>query len=281
MSERQSFVSARTTARQVEAAIRRSLRRHIGLWPLLEARNRTQYAVATRRWWHFENAEVARLVKQIGPVRPALVATVMPTYRRPSQLVAAVESALAQTLEDQTIVVVDDGGGLPALPTDPRLIGVSLSRNSHVLGLVRNVGIRLSSSRYIAFLDDDNTWAPNHLEVAVAALEAGADLVYTAVERRRPDGELLDVLSHDFDRNEFRDVSSYVDSNSIVVRRDPRVIFSRLPRVRTTLPKEDWEFVYRLSKHRRVRHLPERTVRYLVNEDSYYTAWRPDPAATT
>ncbi len=64
------------------------------------------------------------------------------------------------------------------------------------------------------------------------------------------------------------------------------MLFSRLPRVRSTLPKEDWEFVYRIAKRRPVEHVPVTTVRYLVNEDSYYTDWRvaaeapPDPGAS-
>jgi hypothetical protein len=253
--------------------VKRQLRQRIGLWPLLEARNRVVFARRTMQWRAFETGEVARLRNSV-PTDHTSVATIMPTYKRPEQLVAAVESALAQTVTDHRIVVVDDGGGLPALPDDPRLSAVSLARNTHVLGLVRNVGIRLTSSDYLAFLDDDNTWLPNHLEAATKALADDADLIYTAVERVRPDGSVLDVLSHEWDRKEFSDASAYVDSNSIVARRDPRVLFSRIPRVKKTLPKEDWEFVYRLSKQRRTRHLPECTVRYLINETSYYTDWK-------
>src|SRR5262249_25573705 len=132
----------------------------------------------------------------------ALVATIVPTYRRPEQLRSAVRSALAQTITDHVVVVVDDGAGLPDLPADPRLWACSLSANTAVAGVVRNVGIRLTSSTYVAFLDDDNEWEPNHLEVALSALERrgsdpsrGPDLVYTALRRSLPDGRPLDVLS--------------------------------------------------------------------------------------
>lgn len=203
----------------------------------------------------------------------ALVTTVIPTFRRPRQLRAAVASALAQTVRDHLVIVVDDGAGVGPLPADPRLRVVSLSRNTGVLGLVRNVGIRLTSSPYIAFLDDDNEWRPDHLQVALDGLRDGADLVYTAVQRRRPDGELVDTLSTDFDRQQLADRPPYVDSNAIVVRRGAHVLFSRIPRVKTTLPKEDWEFVYRMSRSIVVQHLPVPTVRYLINTDSFYTAW--------
>ncbi|SDC92395.1 glycosyltransferase family 2 protein [Actinokineospora iranica] len=258
----------------VSATVRRALRDAFGLWPMHEAKTRLALGRRVPALRAFEDAEVARLRAVVGARPASLVTTVMPTYRRPELLPAAVESALAQTVTDQTVIVVDDGGGLPALPQDPRLVAVSLSRNSGVLGLVRNVGIRLTDSRYLAFLDDDNTWREDHLEHTLRALSRGADLVYSAVERRRGDGTVLDVLSEPFDRKTLVDDSPYVDSNSIVLRRSPDVLFSRIPRVKATLPKEDWEFVHRMSKRRVVEHVPEPTVRYLVNEASYYTQWR-------
>ena len=256
--------------------VRAALRRRFGIWPLHEARNRVVMARGTRRVRRFEDAEVDALIARHGLMGPSLVATVVPTYRRPELLVRAVESALAQTVEDNLVLVVDDGGGLPVLPEHPRLRAVSLSRNSAVLGVVRNVGIRLSSSTYLAFLDDDNEWRPDHLEVALSRLEDGADLVYTALERRRTDGSVLDVLGAEYDRRLLADGDNYVDINAVVVRRAPEVLFSRIPRVKATLPKEDWEFVHRLSATRQPVFAPVPTVRYLVNDASYYTNWKPD-----
>jgi hypothetical protein len=260
----------------LSATARRALRDAFGLWPMHEAKTRLLLGRRVPQLRRFEDAEVDRLRAVVGDRPETLVTTVMPTYKRPELLPAAVESALAQTVTDQLVIVVDDGGGLPMLPSDPRLVAVSLSRNSAVLGLVRNVGIRLSRSQYIAFLDDDNTWRSDHLEKTLAVLGRGADLVYSAVERRLGDGTVLDVLSEPFDRKTLVDDSPYVDSNSIVIRRAADVLFSRIPRVKATLPKEDWEFVYRMAKRRVVEHMPEPTVRYLVNEASYYTEWKSD-----
>lgn len=257
------------------AAVKKALRSRYGLWPMLEMRNKLTMGARVPALRRFESAEVTRLATQIGPLAPSLVAVVLPTYRRPELLREAVASALAQTVTDLRLIVVDDGAGLPdSLPADNRLTVVSLSRNTGVLGLVRNVGMRLTRSDYVAFLDDDNTWYPNHLEVALDALDtADTSLVYTAVERRRSDGQILDVLSTPFDLTAFRDSSGYLDANSIVVRREHAVHFSRLPRVRATLPKEDWEFVNRMAGRYAIQHVPTVTVRYLVNEDSFYTQW--------
>jgi glycosyltransferase involved in cell wall biosynthesis len=201
--------------------------------------------------------------------------TIISTYRRPDSLVRAVHSALAQTVEDHVVLVVDDGGGLPPLPQDRRLFAVSLSSNTATAGVVRNVGISLSRSTYLAFLDDDNEWRPDHLEVALEALGRGADLVYTGMERVHPDGTRLDVLSRPFHRDALLE-ECFVDTNCIVTRRGRGVRFSRFPRSGASVPGEDWELVWRLSRHKRISHVPKTTVTYLVNPDSHYTRWETD-----
>lgn len=259
----------------LRTAVRRGLRDRYGIWPLHELRNKALYWPGAIRLRAFEDAEVRRLSAATDALVPsATVTTIVPTYRRPDSLLAAVRSALAQDVADHTVIVVDDGAGLPDLPGDPRLVAVSLRRNTGSVAIVRNVGLRLARSPFVAFLDDDNTWRPDHLRVCLAALDAGADVVYTAVQRLRPDGSTLDILSTPFDRHTLRE-DSYVDTNAIVARLDASVRFSRLPRPRGRYPREDWELVWRLARSRRVTHLPEPTVAYAVNPASYYTHWQP------
>jgi len=263
-----------------------SLKRRFGWLVLYEARNKVLLAPSALRLRRFENAEVRRLSATLPQGPPtALVATVIATHRRPEALLAAVRSALAQTVHSQVVIVVDDGAGLPhrsELPDDPRLFAVSLARNTGTAGVVRNVGIRLSRSPYVAFLDDDNLWEPDHLRRALAALgtpgaDGSADGVYTALRRMLPDGSERDVLSVPFDRRRAAH-ESFLDTNAFVARRTPALHFSRLRRTPEVMPREDWELIRRYSRHRLVRHLPEPTVRYLVNPASYYTAWeQPAP----
>lgn len=246
---------------------------------VFEARNKVVRFRAGRATHHFENTEVARLTRQLGELPQARVATVITTYRRPEIVQRAIQSALAQTVPDQVIMVVDDAGGLPDLPDDPRVFGVSLSANVAIAGVVRNMGARLTRSAYVAFLDDDNEWAPNHLETALAVLEDGPagprpDLVYTAVRRAFPDGRLMDVLSTPFDKRKLR-AAAFIDVNSVVARRFPGLHFSRLKRPKGGTPAEDWELIFRLSYvHRqRIQHIPAETVNYLVNPDAYWSDW--------
>jgi glycosyltransferase involved in cell wall biosynthesis len=241
--------------------------------------------VVGENWWRLrfaaerfeadraEHTEALALAAQLGQAASARVAVVMPTYRRPERLANAVKSALNQTVRDTVVLVVDDGGGqVDGLPEDPRLVVLKLSRNYGSPGLARNVAIRLSRSPYLAFLDDDNTWRPDHLERSLAALESGAGMVYTALRRLREDGTELDVLSRPFSRAQHRD-GEWVDINAVVLRRFAGVRFDPWARPRWVHPREDWEFVHRVSAKLRVRHVPVATVDYSVHSGSYFTDW--------
>lgn len=258
--------------------IKRLIRSRLGWARVMEGRNKVVLAHTARPLHRFENREVRRLAA-LQPEDPptALIAVVIPTFRRPLGLQRAVASVLGQTISDIVAIVVDDGGGLPPLPSDPRLTAVSLSRNIAVAGVVRNVGIRLTRSEYVAFLDDDNTWRPNHLEVALARLRPqvgrGPDAVCTALRRLDPTGSQRDILSVPFDRRAAAD-QCFLDSNAFVGRRCRSLRFSRLRRNADVMPREDWEMIFRYSRRRHVEHIPEPTVDYLVNPDSYWTAWR-------
>lgn len=226
-------------------------------------------------WRLWEATEVTRLAREAVNTPPATVAVVVPTYRRPDLVRTAVLSVLRQSFEDFVVVVVDDGGGaVDDLPRDERVHVRRLRRNTAVLGVVNNIGIRTSKSTYVAVLNDDNTWRPDHLARAVATLQAGNDIVYTGMCRRRTSGEPVDTLAVPFDRATLR-CAAYTDSSTLVARRFDDLHFSRVPRGKRDFPMEDWEFVWRYSRHRRVALVPEITVDYLIHDGSYLTDWAP------
>ncbi|MFE9691046.1 glycosyltransferase family 2 protein [Micromonospora sp. NPDC005806] len=261
--------------------VKRRLRATFGWLPLEELRNKVLLGHTAVGLYRFERSEIARLVATLpGSLKPrALVATIVLTYKRPDGLRRAVESVLAQTVTDNVVIVVDDGGGqLPELPADPRLHVVSLRRNINVLGISRNIGMGLTDSRFVAFLDDDNVWHPHHLQTALARLQSDdpsrprPDGVYTAMRRMTPDGRQRDILSVPFDRRLAWE-RCFLDSNPFVARRSADLVFSRLRRSSRVAPKEDWELIYRFSRRHRVEHIPEPTVDYVINPNSYWTAW--------
>src|SRR5579884_859304 len=108
---------------------------------------------------------------------PPMVSVIVPTYNRPAQLREALETILRQTMQDFEIIVVNDGDIdvediIHALDHDGRIIYARHDRNRG-LAASRNTGLRLAKGKYVAYLDDDDRYYPEHLEMLVRALEAG------------------------------------------------------------------------------------------------------------
>ncbi|MBX0293813.1 glycosyltransferase [Haloarcula nitratireducens] len=116
-----------------------------------------------------------------------LVSVVVPTYERPTFLVDAVESVLAQRYRPIELVVVDDGStaDVERALADATFGDESLSdltryavcRHDENRGAnaARNTGIEAATGEYVAFLDDDDRWEPTKLTRQVAALRTADD----------------------------------------------------------------------------------------------------------
>jgi glycosyltransferase involved in cell wall biosynthesis len=124
--------------------------------------------------------------------RPA-VSVVIPTRDRSEMLRRAVASVLAQRDVDLEVVVVDDGSGEPVAERleqlrDPR-VRVIRHETSRGVARARNAGVEAADGEWVAFLDDDDFWAPQklarHLERARAE---GAGWVYGAMVFIDPEG---------------------------------------------------------------------------------------------
>ncbi|NGM70458.1 glycosyltransferase [Natronolimnobius sp. AArcel1] len=109
------------------------------------------------------------------------VSVVIPTYNRAPTLPRALESTLAQTIDDLEILVVDDGSTddtASVLATyqdvDSRVRPVVHATNQGA-NVARNTGIEHARGEYIAFLDSDDEWHPEKLERQLAALEDRPD----------------------------------------------------------------------------------------------------------
>lgn len=107
------------------------------------------------------------------------VSVVIPTHNRPAELQRSVKSVLAQVDVEVEVCVIDDGSTPPAtVVADPR---VRLIRHDTPKGVAtaRARGVDEANGEWIAFLDDDDLWAPTKLRRQLdAAHAAGASWAY-------------------------------------------------------------------------------------------------------
>jgi len=115
------------------------------------------------------------------------IAAVIPTRDRAALTVRAVESALAQTRPPDEVIVIDDGS---LDDTRDRMAAFGdavrcISRAPGGASSARNRGVLEASAGWIAFLDSDDVWRPQHLErmdAAIASTSGAAGMYFADVE---------------------------------------------------------------------------------------------------
>jgi glycosyltransferase involved in cell wall biosynthesis len=203
-----------------------------------------------------------------------LVSVIIPTYNHAHFLPTAIESVRAQTYGQVEIVVVDD------FSTDstervveqyaaPNTTYIK-SANKGIVATSRNVGTRAAKGEYIAFLDADDVWEPNKLELQLPHLDdpsvvaVASDLRYTGARRYsqsrrgRGSGGYREYGNLQIVRD------NPVATSSVVVRRrdlDRVGGFDEAPEFRFI---EDWELWLRLTVDKKVRVLEEPLVIYRI-----------------
>jgi Glycosyl transferase family 2 len=111
---------------------------------------------------------------------PLNVSVVIPTYNRAAFILRALRSVLAQTIDGDEVIVVDDG----STDNTVEVLAPFLSRIRYVRiknaggGAARNRGIQEARKPLVTFLDSDDEWLPHKLALQRALLQQREDILY-------------------------------------------------------------------------------------------------------
>ncbi|MHC4666414.1 MAG: glycosyltransferase [Planctomycetota bacterium] len=143
-----------------------------------------------------------------------MVSILIPTFNRPRYLTEALDSVLRQTYTNLQVIVVNDGGedvsDVVNSFHDSRVIFINRRANCGK-AFSLNEALERAEGKYVAYIDDDDIYYPNHIETLVDALEHRTDCrvaysdLYRVYCRVMPDGSRLVLskvveVSRDFDR---------------------------------------------------------------------------------
>jgi glycosyltransferase involved in cell wall biosynthesis len=127
------------------------------------------------------------------------VSVILPTFNRADTILRAIGSVQKQSFGDWELIVIDDGStdGTADLLAgiDPRI--VLLRQANAGMTEARNTGIRAARGHYLAFLDSDDEFLPQHLELCAAFLDAFPDELIVSTE-------LLEDFGHGRVLNHYR-----------------------------------------------------------------------------
>ncbi len=196
-----------------------------------------------------------------------LVSVVTATYNRSRAVRCAAQSVQAQTVTDWEHWVVgdactDDTAEVVAALGDPRVHFHNLPENVGEQSGPNNEGLKRARGRYLAMLNHDDLWLPDHLELAIGALEAsGADLVFTMALQVEREGH---YVLHNWAPGRKYLPELFLPASSWVFRRE---LFERIGGWRAVqtirnFPSQDWLFRAHLSGAR-LEFLPMITALFL------------------
>jgi hypothetical protein len=206
------------------------------------------------------------------------VAVIIPTYNRAYILNQAIESVLAQTMEDFELIIVNDGSTDGTAETVRRF---SDSRIRYIQqqnagpGLARNRGAAEATSQYISFLDSDDLWTPDKLSSCLTVLgnQPKARGIFHDLEWRYGDEVRTSfVRAHSAGMLAWLAGGSYPEGTLIPDRELHLMLLQEVPIKPTTLivdslafkasggfnswaSAEDWEFLLRFTRKNRLAYL--------------------------
>ena len=206
--------------------------------------------------------------------RPPVVSVVIPTHNRAHFVERAVESVLNQTYSDYEMIVVDDCSS-DATPkkfsqtTDPRVRYIRHTRRQGG-SAARNTGIAAAKGKFIAFLDDDDEWLPEKLDLQVKLLGKNPTIamVYSGfftvnnankkvlnVVRPNKCGHLYDSLLQ---------LNCIGTTSTAMIRRE---CFTRVGTFDTSLPSfQDWDLWLRIARKYEIGCVEEPLVRFFDHD---------------
>jgi hypothetical protein len=129
------------------------------------------------------------------------VSVVCPAFNRSRLIVDTLSSVRRQVFEDWELLVVSDGS---TDDTDDRVRDIAaddcrirLLRIAHQghPSPARNLGLSEACGDVVAYLDHDDQWQPNHLQVVVDTVDDGAEIVATGFSRTTSGGDVIAASS--------------------------------------------------------------------------------------
>ena len=115
-----------------------------------------------------------------------IVSIIIPTYNHAEYIGKALKSVINQTCENWEAIIIDnhstdDTDNVVNQYDDPRIKYLKINNNG-VIAKSRNLGIKKAKAEWIAFLDSDDWWTKDKLEVCLSKIDNNIDFIYHAHE---------------------------------------------------------------------------------------------------
>ena len=194
------------------------------------------------------------------PIAP-LISVIIPVFNRSWQLRRALQSLKLQTFRDFEVIVCNDGSTESIASV---VIEFDRELNIRLLQMVnwggpakpRNEGLKVAKGLWVAYLDSDDWWDENRLDIVVGHLNDRVDFIYhrlrvaresNSIKKREKRATIGDSILGD----PFRQMMLFgnpIPTSATMVRRDILLEFQGMSEERTLISLEDFDCWMRLAR---------------------------------
>lgn len=191
-----------------------------------------------------------------------LVSVIIPTFNRADCLNEALNTVIGQTHKNIEIIIINDNSTDNTLEilNKIKFPNIQIFNNNKSIGAsaCRNIGINNSKGNFIAFIDDDDLWYPNKIELQINYLLENPDTDCVFCDYKY----VLDKIYFIPDRIKYDiTLSKTILSRSIggfslpLIKKD---CIDRVGLLDVKLPScQDWDYWIRLYNNTNINYIPE------------------------
>lgn len=182
-----------------------------------------------------------------------MISIIMPTYNRAYIIERAIKSVLDQTYNNWELIIVDDASEDNTTQIIQKYLCSQIRYHLNVENIganeSRNIGAKIAKGDFLTFLDSDNYWPQNRLELQIKKMKVCTlDKAFLYGKTKIIDRNVIKIVPEEkLTTNELRKTELYtnvIDTNTIMIQRD---LFWKIGGFEKNLPRlQDWEFVLRM-----------------------------------
>ena len=190
------------------------------------------------------------------------VSVIIPVFNRVAHLARCLDSLIYQTYKSFEVIIIDDGSQEDIYALTRKYIcqlNILYRKipNSGGPARPRNIGLDHAKSQFIAFLDSDDYWHPEKLEISIASMDRNTDFVYHDLYRVRLENPSKQsskdiVKSSKIYKNAYTQLlrqGNVIPNSSVLVRKTAFANVGYFCEEKSFIAVEDYDMWIRLAKN--------------------------------
>ena len=191
-----------------------------------------------------------------------LISIIIPTYNHAKFIGKALKYVIDQTYRNWEAIIIDNESKDETYKiinsfNDPRIKYFKISNNG-VIAKSRNLGIKAAKGEWIAFLDSDDWWTKDKLEICLSKISKNVDFIYHAhefVSKSKPFFKKKIIRGRQFKKPILNDLligaitkGTEISNSSVIVRKNILIKIGGLNENKILVGSDDFDTWLRIAQ---------------------------------